>query len=87
MKQTRKRPTVRQCDEGCPCNHTGFLHVLNEGQFKTAKGNKLTDPLIAVLCRGSKGEWISERNGNQSLPVYDPETMTIPGQAKQKQLF
>ncbi|QDV49585.1 hypothetical protein Enr17x_16050 [Gimesia fumaroli] len=84
--QRRKPPAVRKCDPGCICKDAGFVDVLNEGQFRTANGNALSDKVVTVLCNGSKGEWIRLHN-KQKLPIFNPETMTLPGQSKQKSLF
>ncbi|GEM_PF-2590585 len=78
--QKRKPPTIRKCDEGCPCHDAGFIDVLNEGQFKTANGNVLRDNVVTVLCNGSKGEWIRLHSSKLRLPTYDPESMTLPGE-------
>jgi len=86
-QQTRKPSFKRYCDSKCPCNHTGYVFVKNEGQFKTYKGNAIKDELVQVLCTGSLGEWINDHRGNDKLPVYDAETMTLPGVVKQNQLF
>lgn len=84
--QRRKPPTVRKCDLGCICQDVGFVDVLNEGQFKSANGHALSDKVVTVLCNGSKGEWI-RLHSKMKLPIYEPETMTLPGQSKQKTLF
>ena len=93
MNQTRKPETRRSCEANCPCKHTGFLFVVNDGQFKSANGNVLPDRELRVLCNQSKGEWIRLHSTKQRLPTYDPETMRLPGEPereakpKQSELF
>lgn len=86
-RNTRKKPALRKCDLGCPCNDTGFMYVINDGQFKTASGKDHPDEEVLVLCNGSKGEWIRLHSNKQRLPSYDPETMRFKGQSVQNQLF
>lgn len=84
---TRKKPVKRKCDLGCPCDDSGFLQVINDGQFRTPKGNVLPDKTVPVLCNGSKGEWIRLHSNTMRLPTYDPKTMRLPGESRQNQLF
>lgn len=92
-QQTRKKPTASKCEPGCPCKDTGFLYVVNDGQFRTPKGNVIPDKLVMVYCNKEKGEQIRLKSLTIRMPTYSPETMRLPGEPerplkpKQNELF
>lgn len=53
----------REFSEGCMCNGTGFVEVLNDRVFKTPDGNLITAETVTVLCKCPEGQWKLDHQG------------------------
>lgn len=71
-----------KCELGCECGDTGYVEVVNEGQFATEANT------VMLPCHQLKGHWIHyHRYGNKRGARYDPATMHLAGEVFQKKLF